>query len=205
VSTFDGRKVGDRYHHGDLRRALIAIGVELLAEEGADALSLRHIAKRAGVSHNAPYQHFADKEALLAAIAEEGFRILGERIEASQPGEGAGDPQAALTAAGQAYVRFALEHRGHFQIMFGALGQSAYPALARDARATFDQLAGIVAAAGSTVQPAEAALAVWTMLHGLSSVLIAQKIPPDIAAGRSPEALAAAQLDILWRGLEGRA
>jgi AcrR family transcriptional regulator len=69
-----------KYHHGDLRGVLIAVATELLAEEGVHTLSLRKIAQKAGVSHNAPYMHFADKEAVLAAIAEEGFRLLSETV-----------------------------------------------------------------------------------------------------------------------------
>ena len=78
-----------KYHHGNLRNALLAIATELLVEDGIQALSLRKMAQRAGVSHNAPYMHFADKEAVLAAIAEEGFRRLAIEVEAaiSQAGQ----------------------------------------------------------------------------------------------------------------------
>src|SRR6516164_3531446 len=69
------------YHHGDLRHALIQAGLEMLSEGGAAALDLRKVARRAGVSHAAPYRHFADKQALVAAINEEGFRRLAERIQ----------------------------------------------------------------------------------------------------------------------------
>jgi AcrR family transcriptional regulator len=72
-----------KYHHGNLRNALIAIATELLAEEGVHALSLRKMAQRAGVSHNAPYMHFADREAVLVAIAEEGFRLLSVEVEST--------------------------------------------------------------------------------------------------------------------------
>ena len=208
MSTLVEKREPDRYHHGDLRRTLIAIGVGVLAEEGAEALSLRSVARRAGVSHNAPYQHFADKEALLAAIAEEGFRILSEQIDAGQSGLEPGRRET-LVAAGQSYVRFAIDHPAHFQMMFGPMAQSTYPDLARAARASFERLVSIVDAgqrAGRITggDPAQLALAIWSMLHGLSSNLIAQKIPPDIEAGRPAETLAAAQIDILWDGLRDR-
>src|SRR5260370_8363924 len=77
----EGESKGKPYHHGDLRAALIQAGLAILAEEGAQALTLRAAARRAGVSHSAPYRHFADKEALLAAIAEEGFTQLAQRLE----------------------------------------------------------------------------------------------------------------------------
>src|SRR5260221_12784058 len=97
------------YHHGDLRNALIQAGLELLSEGGAQELDLRKVARRAGVSHAAPYRHFADKQALIAAINEEGFYWLTERIQATLrvvPAE----PFEQLLGVALAYVRFAQEH-----------------------------------------------------------------------------------------------
>jgi AcrR family transcriptional regulator len=107
-----------RYHHGDLRRALLDAALEVLSAEGASALTLREVARRAGVTHAAPYRHFADKQTLLAAVAEEGFRMLtAEMLERSVPLKD--DPVRALQAIGLAYVRFATTERAHFQVMFG--------------------------------------------------------------------------------------
>ena len=94
------------YHHGDLRNALIQAGLELLAEGGAQELDLRKVARRAGVSHAAPYRHFADKQALIAAINEEGFHLLAERIQASLR-EVSDEPVEQLLGVALAYVRFA--------------------------------------------------------------------------------------------------
>src|SRR5690349_3579164 len=96
------------YHHGDLRPALLKAAGRVLEKEGPAALSLRELARRAGVSHNAPYRHFADREALLAALAADGFRMLGEVLGV-----------ASSRHRGEAYVRFALEHPQLFRLMFG--------------------------------------------------------------------------------------
>src|SRR5579885_1357404 len=97
------------YHHGDLRHTLIQAGVELLAEEGAQELDLRKVARRAGVSHAAPYRHFADKQALIAAVTEEGFRLLAEEIQVALR-EVSDEPFEQLLGIARAYVHFAKAH-----------------------------------------------------------------------------------------------
>src|SRR5205085_11935081 len=92
-----------RYHHGDLRSALLHAALDILAEHGVPGLTLREVARRAGVSPMAPYRHFDSKDALLAAVAEEGFRRLGQRLSDTPHA----DPMADLVAQGMAYVRFA--------------------------------------------------------------------------------------------------
>ena len=106
-----------RYHHGDLRRALIDASLALIAEEGFSALTLREVARRAGVTHAAPYRHFADKEALLAAVAEEGFRAMASDMRERMDKETS--PTERLLACGVAYVLFAVRHPSHFRVMFG--------------------------------------------------------------------------------------
>ena len=105
------------YHHGDLRRALVSSALEILSEHGVAGLSLRAVARRAKVSAMAPYRHFADKEALLAAVAEHGFRQLTIRFSAAATA--APDPRAALDALGVAYVVFACDEPSLFKLMFG--------------------------------------------------------------------------------------
>src|ERR1700758_5049161 len=97
------------YHHGDLRHALIQAGLEILSAGGAATLDLRKVARKAGVSHAAPYRHFADKQALVAAINEEGFRQLAERIQ-STVREAPDETFEQLQAIAIAYVQFAREH-----------------------------------------------------------------------------------------------
>jgi len=180
-----GRRAGTQggsrrpsYHHGDLRRALLGAALELVEREGAEALTLRAAARRAGVSQAAPYRHFRDKEALLAAVAEEGFRSLTEALlQAAAPH--AGDPLGRLRARGLAYVDFATSHPAHFRIMFGrgAADRSAHPELMKAAREAFEALvsgirecqdAGIVRPG----DPEELALCAWSATHGLAMLAV---------------------------------
>ena len=117
MSTLNRRKTA--YHHGDLRSALLLAAADVVEKHGLKALTLRYVARRAGVSHNAPYRHFKDRNALLAALAEKGFRDLGSALE--------GKPGVRM---GEAYVRFGLAHPARFRLMFGGgLQLRDYPAL----------------------------------------------------------------------------
>src|SRR3954467_9814295 len=100
------------YHHGDLRTAVIDAAVREVEAVGASAVSMREIARRAGVSHAAPAHHFGDKAGIFTAIATEGYRLITEATSAAAVGDG------ALVQGGLAYVQFALTHRGHFEVMF---------------------------------------------------------------------------------------
>src|SRR5215469_1548797 len=135
------------YHHGDLRQALVRSALEILSEAGVGGLSLRGAARRARVSAMAPYRHFADKEALLAAVAEYGFRELATRLTAAA--EPAADSRAGLAALGVAYVLFACEQPSLFKLMFGPTieKKSVHPGLHDGGNACFDALQRAVAAA----------------------------------------------------------
>src|SRR3989304_5420550 len=108
------------YHHGDLKNALIKAGVEILAKEGVNGLSLRKVAKKAGVSHAAPYSHFADKQALIAAISTEGFRQLYGSVS-KVAGKYNTIPSRQLVEAAWTYVQFALDDRDRFKVMFSGV------------------------------------------------------------------------------------
>ena len=112
--------VATTYHHGDLKNALIKAGVEILADEGLGGLSLRKVAKQAGVSHAAPYSHFADKQALIAAISTEGFKQLYIQIESVIEAHQA-DPETLLIETAWAYVQFALNAPDRFKLMFSSV------------------------------------------------------------------------------------
>src|SRR3954464_1315173 len=112
------RKPRDAYQHGDLRHALIQAGLKLLAEGGAGELSLRAAAELAGVSHAAPYRHFRDKNALVAAIGEEGFRLLTRAMRQEIAAADPGDVLARLRASGRGYVLFAVRHPAYFRTIF---------------------------------------------------------------------------------------
>jgi AcrR family transcriptional regulator len=105
------------YHHGDLRRALLDVSIAVIDKHGVDALNLRELAIRAGVSSGAPYHHFAQRQALFAAIAEEGFGYLEEAMVRERDAA-PDDATSRLAALGRAYVSFATAHRGHFRVMF---------------------------------------------------------------------------------------
>src|SRR5512133_3651358 len=109
-----------KYHHGDLKNALIQAGIEILATEGVGSLSLRKVAQKAGVSHSAPYAHFADKQALIAAISTEGYRRLYERLLTINRNF-AGDPLRQLVEADWVYNGFALDDPAHFKITFSGV------------------------------------------------------------------------------------
>lgn len=168
-----------KYHHGNLRNTLLEIATELLAEDGVRGLSLRKMAQRAGVSHNAPYMHFADKDAVLAAIAEEGFRLLAIEVESaiSIPGQ---TSRHQLIAVSEAYVRFAIDRSEHLQIMFRATDPQKYPSLEEVSQASLHRLFEIVKTgqenrelrAGDT---AEMTRAIWAMVHGVATLSIAYK------------------------------
>ena len=105
------------YHHGDLRRALIEAALALVTEEQDWGFSLREVARRAGVSHNAPYNHFPEKRDLLGAVAAAGFEALRERMRASVAG--VTSPPAALLACAKAYVNAGVENPALYRLMFG--------------------------------------------------------------------------------------
>jgi AcrR family transcriptional regulator len=171
-------KPADRYHHGDLRAALLEEGKRLLARHGPAALSLREVARRLGVSHNAPYKHFATREALLAALAADGFRQLAARTA-----EGARD--GGLQRAGLAYVGFALEEPTVFRLMFsGTVDKAGSPELREAAAASFAALRARVAAVYGEPAADLAAVSAWSFVHGLANLLIDGQLPTGIGGGR---------------------
>lgn len=197
------------YHHGDLRRALLDASLALIAEEGFGALSLREVARRAGVTHAAPYRHFADKEALLAAVAEEGFRSMTLRMQERMAPEKT--PEGRLEACGVAYVLFAMENPSHFRVMFGP--HFTHPPEMPSSDGTVNsfglllgaisecQRAGVVRAG----EPRVLALACWSLVHGLASLLVdGQLASAGITTARQAEAVAREQTRLLVLGL-GRA
>jgi len=153
------------YHHGDLRAEMLRAAEKILEEQGLAGLSLRAAARRAGVSHNAPYRHFADRDALLAALAAEAFAQLGRALEAAA----AQGPRAR----GEAYVRFALERPQRFRLMFGGTVRiEAYPALREAAARTYQALVRAFEPVAGAQGAATAAAAAWSLVHGLAQLLL---------------------------------
>jgi AcrR family transcriptional regulator len=165
------------YYGGDLRRDLLEEALAVIAREGPSAVSLRLLARRLGVSHAAPANHFPDKAALFTAIATEGFELLGAAITeaAAQAGPDATAGQR-FRAAGRAYTGFALAHPAHFAVMWQRdLLHTDYPALAAPGEATFALLlAGVhdVQAEGwaAGADPQTVAYLAWSVVHGLATL-----------------------------------
>lgn len=194
------------YHHGDLKNALINAGLEILSAEGITALSLRKVARKVGVSHTAPYNHFENKEALVVGIAAEGFSRLTQSMESSLP-LFPDDPRKQLLEIGWGYVRFALENPDYFRVMFSELGgdvmaldserehTNSFGILLNTIRAC--QAAGDVAAG----DPIQLAFSAWSVVHGTAMLLINTPFPPDIERSIPPEQIARANIERLFGGL----
>ena len=174
------------YHHGDLKNALIKAGVEILAKDGVSGLSLRKVAKRAGVSHAAPYAHFVDKQALIAAISTEGFRQLYERVNAVAE-KYKGQPSRQMVEAAWTYVQFALDDRDRFKVMFSGVleKEKDYPEFVAEAHRNFqlvkmiieaNQAAGVLRSGPSDL----AALSAWGIIHGFILLLLEGQISHTI-------------------------
>jgi AcrR family transcriptional regulator len=178
-----GEPTSRGYHHGDLRRALLDAAEALMAE-GDDDPSLRAVARRAGVSHAAPYKHFADRHALRAGVAERGFEALRGEMERAVANAG----EAPLRAIGRAYLGFALANPARYRLMFGPefAGGHGTPELDRTAQAAFDALMARQpysdTQTGGDTQTGDRATAVasWSLVHGLATLLIDGRVAvPD--------------------------
>lgn len=167
-----------KYHHGDLKNALITAGVEILAKEGVDGLSLRKVAQHAGVSHSAPYAHFPDKQSLIAAISTEGFNQLYSELEAAiSPYKK--NPKKQLIKGVKAYVRFAEENTDTFKIMFSGVleKEKDYPSFVEISSKTFKLVVGVVQGCQNAgilpTAPADLmAVSVWGQIHGIVSLAL---------------------------------
>jgi AcrR family transcriptional regulator len=170
------------YHHGDLRQALIDGAIALIAEHNVDSISLREVARQAGVSHTAPYRHFADKEALLAVVAEEGFMGLAQALRHSIA-LNSSNSFSQLEACGIAYVEYAIAHPSHYRVMFGIhRGKSdRFLESHRVSKEAFGVLETIIsegqtAGAFRSGIPHQLAWVVWSLMHGLVMLLIDKQI-----------------------------
>jgi AcrR family transcriptional regulator len=175
------------YHHGNLRNALLHSAIQLIREVGPTAFTLREVARRAGVSHNAPYRHFRDKEDLIAAVAAEGYQELNAVMVAAAAGQT--DALDRLKYAGLAYIRFALHRPEHFTVMFDApFSVQRHPEAARTAKEAFLTLVGLVNACQQEKRlpsgdPERYALLAWSMVHGIAKLGITGRLPYRTTAG----------------------
>jgi len=168
-----------RYHHGDLRAALVDAGLVLLADRNADELSLRELAREVGVSATAVYRHFPDKHALMSALAAEGLHQLSVAQHAASDAAGGG--LAGFNATGRAYVRFALANPALFRLIFSHPSRAGL--LSPDSDDVPDAMAFLRANAAALAPPGGNALAValhgWSVAHGLAMLMLDGQIPAD--------------------------
>jgi AcrR family transcriptional regulator len=182
------------YHHGNLRETLLEAALRLISEVGPTAFTLREVARRAGVSHNAPYRHFRDRDELMAAVSTQGYRELTRAMLDAVEQES--DALARLKRAGLAYVKFALRRSEHFTVMFDAPTSKPseklcfspskmkikYPEAAEAAEQSFHTLLNLVAACQEdgvlrAGNPKELALLAWSTVHGIAKLAITGRLP----------------------------
>ncbi len=194
---------------GDLADDLLDAAAALIAERGPRGFSLREVARRARVSEAAPYWHFPSKEALLAAVAEQGFVTLATAM--AEVRQRVKDWRGQLRHLGIAYVRFALAHPSHLQIMFGPeiRDKRAHPTLHAAAERAFDLLVAAIAEAqragyARRGKPADLAVFAWALVHGLSALLIDGQLRDRVRTTRQGEILAARVAKLLQTGLARR-
>jgi AcrR family transcriptional regulator len=189
------------YHHGDLPAALLAAVESAVADAGVSGVSLRDVARRAGVSHGAPAHHFGSKAGLLTAFATAGYRMLAESVIKEVAASDADDAAAELAAIGRGYVRFAVAHPAHFDVMFRldsldpddagfvAASEAAYGLLT----ATIERCRAAGRLHGRSTEVVT--VSAWSLVHGLSALWISGRLPERIAE-QDPQRLAAAVSDL---------
>jgi AcrR family transcriptional regulator len=189
------------YHHGDLRAALLSAVESAVADCGVSGVSLRDVARRAGVSHGAPAHHFGTKAGLLTAFATAGYELLAESVLSEIAAAQAGDPAGELAAIGRGYVQFAVSHPAHFDVMFrldalhpadrefAAASEMAYELLA----ATIERCRAAGHLHGRS--PEVVAVSAWSLVHGLSALWISGRLSERITE-QDPRRLAAAVSDL---------
>ena len=180
------REAPRAYHHGDLRRALLDTALELFAARGGFDFTFRELARAAGVTHQAPYRHFAGKAELLTALREEGLAELAAREEAALTSDPSPDARARVTALGEAYVRFALDEPLLFRLVMShpleaseadaVKGSKSYRLLERTLAEA--QAEGVVR---KDLSAKELALGAWGLVHGMASLLASGRLPKNPA------------------------
>jgi AcrR family transcriptional regulator len=191
-----------RYHHGDLRRALVEEALRTIQADGVRGLTLRGVGQTLGVSRTALYRHFTDKAALLAAVAQEGFRSF--RLQLLQAWEQGGGGQEGFEAMGVAYVRFAVSNPSHYRVMFGGfVVGSADAELVKEASGAFLVLVDAIRSLQAhglmrADDPLQLARYIWALVHGIATLVIDGQVHgPDA----DPDTLTRFAIDRLRTGV----
>jgi AcrR family transcriptional regulator len=202
-----GTRMANPYHHGNLKQALVVAALEILYADGAAAMTLRAVARRAGVTQAAPYHHFADRDALLAAVAEVGFSQLLGALDAARA-EVSTNPRRTMQDLAVVYVRFAVEHPAHYRLMFGNVlaERSPYPEVGRSVLELRTRIADVIVSLQARGlarrgEPGDLALTVWSLVHGLATLMIDGQIRGMVAAADDAERLVRDQTGLLLHGM----
>jgi AcrR family transcriptional regulator len=165
------------YHHGDLRRALLKVAATLIEEDGPSAMSMREVARRAGVTHAAATYHFGDKAGLLTALAVDGYRLLGDALREAH------EQRRSFLELGVAYVRFAVTHRAHFEVMFRP---ELYHRENEELRAAKTITAALLYGTGpASDEQLKTGIAGWAIVHGIATLWLNGNLPERL--GDDPE------------------
>ncbi len=176
------------YHHGDLREQLLIAGEQALAEMPIEAVSLREIARRAGVSHAAPKHHFASMGDLLGEIAARGFVKFVSALDGASRQTAVQTPEGRLMAMGWAYLRFAEANPAIYALMFGKIDRMVVtPHIVQSSIAAWMQLENAVAAIVGPARAASVAVYVWSSVHGLSMLKAEHRLPPHLTLHAAEE------------------
>jgi AcrR family transcriptional regulator len=179
-----------RYHHGNLREAAIAAALEILARDGVAGLSLRALAKATGVTPTAFYEsHFGDKDELLAAVAETGFQRLA--LQMAEDATGAPSTQERIERLAVSYIRFATQNKPLFQLMFGRelSDMKRFPTLAMTAGKSYSLISAALSKRAESAEDSRfLTVAIWSLCHGLTTLIVDEKLKPEQFGAESTEA-----------------
>jgi AcrR family transcriptional regulator len=195
------------YHHGDLREALIEAALKTIDDTGPKGLTIREVARRAGVSHAAPYRHFADKNELILAVVERGFELLDRQMEQARETAGP-DPLQQFAASGEAYLDFATAYPAYYRVMFSGdlLNSQGHEALRHTSNAAFERMVediktcqtlGVVRAGDPLLQ----AMAIVSTVHGFVSLANDNRLAHLSGAGYEPGAIRDFIIGAIFEGL----
>jgi AcrR family transcriptional regulator len=197
------------YHHGDLRAALLEAALDIITERGPQSLTIREVARKAGVSHTAPYRHFANKDDLIVAVVKQGFELMSQTMQdkksAAEP-----DPISQFAASGTAYVDFALQHPAYYRVMYSGdlLTSTGQHTLQHTSAETFSELVsdvktcqelGIIRTGNPTLQ----ALSLLCTIHGFVTMAIDNRVSSLLGEGYPLDAVRDVILATIFEGLGG--